>query len=155
MQITFAGTIIAQEATEGGTDSITGFIPKRRANVQWVEPLRATDAIPMARLNRKRSLAGTIVYGPFGSLSAAMQKLLLNYDTLPDSGPLQILVGGITTSFGTAVLESVDAMKRNGVTVSASLTFQTGPGTSTGTTNLQDNTGANLTDQTGAPLTDT
>jgi hypothetical protein len=155
MQLTFAGTVIAQEPTEGGTDAVTGFMPKRHATVQWAEFLRSTDATPLARLNRKRSLSGTIVYGPFSTLSSAAQKLLLNYDALPDSGPLVLLVGGINTSFGVAVLESVEAKQRMGVTVSATLTFQVGPGTSTGTSDLQDQDGNNLTDQSGNPLADT
>lgn len=154
MQITFAGTIIAQEATEGGTDSVTGFMPKRRAAVQWSEYLRAMDGTPRARGNRKRSLTGTIVYGAFSTLSDAAQKLLLNYDSLPDSGPLVLLVGGMNTSFGLAVLESVDAVKRQGVTVSAKLTFQVGPGTNTGTPSLVDGSGGGITDGSGNPITD-
>ena len=100
-------------------------------------------------------MSGTIVYGAFSTLSSAAQKLLLNYDALPDSGPLVLLVGGINTSFGLAVLESVEAKQRMGVTVSATLTFQVGPGTSTGTSDLQDQSGNNLTDQSGNPLADT
>lgn len=153
MQLTFAGTIIGQEPTEGGKDAIQGFLTKRRANVQWAEFLRSTDAEPLARFNRRRALTGTITYGAFSTLSDAMQKLLLNYDSLPDSGPLQILVGGEATAFGNAVLESVDAVKRMGVTVSATLTFQVGVGTNTGTSNLTDQNGNNLTDENGNPLT--
>lgn len=153
MQITFAGTIIAQEPTEGGTDAITGFMPKRKANVQWAEPLRATDAVPFARVNRKRSLTGTITPGQFGSLATAATKLLLNFDTLPDSGALIISVGGTNFNFGDAVLESVDAVKRNGVTVIYTLTFQVGPGSNTGSSSLLDDLGNPLTDNTGANLT--
>ena len=153
MQITFAGTIIAQEPTEGGTDSIQGFMTKRRANVQYPAYIRATDDLPIARLNRKRSLSGTIVYGPFSTLSAAAQKLLLNYDSLPDFGPLIITIGGVNTAFGIAVLEVCEAVKRQGVTVSANLTFVVGPGTNTGTSGLTDQDGNPLTDENGNPLT--
>lgn len=153
MQITFAGTIIAQEPTEGGQDAIQGFMTKRKANVQYPDYIRAKDDVPIARLNRRRTLTGTIVYGPFSTLSAAAQKLLLNYDALPDSGPLLITVGGISTIFGVAILETCDAVKRQGVTVSSTLTFQVGPGLNIGGGVLTDENGVDLTDQNGINLT--
>jgi len=153
MQITFAGTLIAQEATEGGTDTVTGFMPKRHAIVEWAEFIRAPNATPLARFNRRRSLTGTITPGPFPDLASAAQKLLLNLDALPDSGVLILQIGGTNFTFGLAVLESIEAVKRMGVTVAATLTFQVGPGLNSGSTTLTDGTGNPLTDDHGNPLT--
>lgn len=153
MQLTFAGTIIAREPTEGGTDAIEGFIGKRRSLVQVAELIRVTDSPLYPRFNRRRTLTGTITYGAFSTLSAAMQKLLLNYDSLPDLGTLQILVGGETTLYSVAILESPDAKKRMGVTVSATLTFQIGVGLNIGNGILTDESGNDLTDQSGNNLT--
>jgi hypothetical protein len=46
MKITFAGTVIAQEFSDGGTDAVTGFKPQARSKTQTVDLLRGSYANP-------------------------------------------------------------------------------------------------------------
>lgn len=153
MQITFAGTIIAREFSDGGTDAVDGFLPKRTPNLQWGEALRGTDAAPLAgRANRKRSLAGTITLQPFADEGSALQAALLYLDDLPDVGGLIIRESGRETTFDSASIDY--SIKRHGVTVTASITFSVGPGKDTTTSAITDESGTDIIDQTGAPITD-
>jgi len=126
MQMTFADRVIAQESLEGGFDAVTGFIPTRKSNVQWMEGLQLAEALPRARYNRKRTLAGQIVRCYATELAAA-QAVLMYLDDLPDDGPLVLFAYGATTTFARAVLNDVSAT-RLGITVFAKLSFAVGPG---------------------------
>jgi len=126
MQITFADQIIAQEPPEGGFDAVTGFIPNRKSNLQWREGLQLAEALPKARFNRKRTLAGTVTLC-YANEAAAAQGVLLFMDVIPDEGALKVLAYGAETTFAKAVITDVSA-SRLGITVFAKLTFAVGPG---------------------------
>jgi hypothetical protein len=126
MQITFAGIVIANPPSMGGFQAVTGFLPQKKSNLQWGEFLRAQDAVPFARGNRKRTLAGTITQ-EYDSLGAAVQAALTYLDGLPDAGILIIAEAGVSTLFAAAVLTDLK-VRRVGVTVMADLTFAVGPG---------------------------
>jgi hypothetical protein len=132
MKITFAGTPIASESPEGGTDAVAGFVPKGSQVVQWIEPLRAPDATPIARGNRKQTLTGTIWLAQTDTLAEAMLLRGLIFTQLPRSGPLVFVVQGSALTYANAVLTSFDSIANaKGVAVAYQLTFSVGPGQQT------------------------
>jgi len=88
--------------------------------------LQLTDALPKARFNRKRTLAGGITLC-YANEAAAAQGVLLFMDIIPDEGSLKVLSYGAETTFAKAVITDVTAT-RIGITVFAKLTFAVGPG---------------------------
>jgi len=128
MQIIFAGVTIAKDPSFGGTDGILGFmLPKGKQNVQIAEFMRAADAVPIGRGNRKRTLTGQISPKPSPTLGAAMLARMAVYDNLPQTGIL-ILQESTTVVTCMAVLETFDEVKEQmeGVSFAHSLVFQVG-----------------------------
>jgi hypothetical protein len=151
MQIKFAGQIIAQDPANGGLDAIQGFVPTRKSNTQWAEYLRAKDAVPINRGNRKRTITGKITPTPYDDYGTAVQALLLFLDTLPDTGPLLIQAGTKSTVFANASFDSVTEVKINGISIAVSLTFLTGPGNDYSTP-IQDESGNPIQDESGSNI---
>src|SRR5437868_4920744 len=114
MIITFAGTEIARETPEGGSDGILGFLPEGEQDVQVAKYLRATWAQPIARGNRTHTLAGRITRPCYVTNAAAVLDLMLKFGSLPSSGRLVFTEGTTTVTFLVAVLKGFKISERIG-----------------------------------------
>ena len=151
MQITFAGTIIAQEPDFGGFDAVTGFVPKGKGSTEWQGALRAEDDTPFARSNRRRTVGGKIIFPPQSTLAEAMLLRSTEYNNLPDAGSLSLQVGNIITTFANAVLDTHEALEdQQGEAVGFQLSFSVGRGVAASV--LLSQAGLPLLSQSGAPL---
>jgi len=154
MIITFNGTVIAQEQTEGGTDSVEGFFPSGEQQVQIAEFLRATDAMPFARGNRVHTLKGTItpnVRVPSSS-PLTLVAMLQKFAGLPPSGTLTFAEGGYSVTFANAVLKSFEST-RDGSGYSIDVTFVAGaPSATVSPQPLVTDAGTPIPTDAGAPI---
>jgi hypothetical protein len=151
MQITFAGTVIAQEPDFLGFDAVQGFrLPKRQVNQTWDEFLRGADAIPQSRSpNRKRILSGTITPAPADSQAEALLLLGSTYDNLPDKGVLIVQIGTAVITYSDAVLQSPEELEDpQGFSYGFRLSFAVGPGVQSRSVT----TGQALVTDAGAPI---
>lgn len=153
MQIYFNGVLIAQEPQQGGTDIISGFLPKGAQRLQSEPILRADWIYLKARGNRVHTLTGTIVSKAFDTLDAAVLDLMLRFTNLPQEGMLVFTEGSTTVVFQKAVLESFEPGWRTGVRYSVDMTFQATTPAQAGNQNLQTESGGNIETESGTDIT--
>jgi hypothetical protein len=154
VKITFNGITLAADFSDGGTDSVDGFlIPSGKQNVQWAEALRATDAIPIARGNRKHTLTGTIIPQTADTLEDAMIAKGLIFVQLPSTGALSFYRNGKEITFPIAVLESIEVLKDStrGISYGYQLTFQCNAPVQTNLS-VQTDAGVNIETDSGTQI---
>ena len=129
MKITFADYTIATVPDFNGLDAVTGFVPKGTQAVQWLEPLRAPDATPVARGNRKQTITGTVLLSPKANLGSAMILRGLIFTQMPSKGALVLQIDGRQLTYPNAVLVGFEPVKdAKGISCGFQFTFNVGPG---------------------------
>jgi hypothetical protein len=155
MQIVYGGVVVASDPP-GGAVGVLGFsAPKAEQSLQWIEGLRALDAFPISRVNRKRTVSGTIYPAPLATLAAAKLAREQFYELLPASGALVLTQDTEITTFAVAVLQGIDVVEgvTEGVSFGLQLTFAVGPPAFTvNPASLQDSAGADVTDSKSNPI---
>jgi hypothetical protein len=157
MKITFASIPIATGPDFGGFDAVTGFSrPEGTQELQWAEGLRASDATPLARGNRKQTLKGTILLAPAADLDDAMISRGMMFTTLPQTGGLLLQTAEQILSYANAVLQSYKTMENaNGIAIGYEVVFAVGAPTAIEASEITNIGGAPITNIDGAPITNT
>jgi len=130
MQIIFAGTTIAKESPEGGTDSVQGFTkPSGQRVLKWRRPVRAKVSRPVSRDNEETYESGTILFSQEDTLEDGIIARTITIRNLfrLGNGPLILRTakGGMIYPF--AVWESFKILENsNGVAVGFTARFGVG-----------------------------
>jgi hypothetical protein len=124
MKIIFAGQTIADDYDVTG-DAVSRVAISGTQSNQIAEFLRGVWKQPMARGNRSHTLPFHHIRPPASAPSAAFLEMILWFSNLPQSGELQLIEGGTTITFATAVMENFKS-SRSGVTWSYDAEFVCG-----------------------------
>lgn len=123
MTITYAGTEIAAEPLDSGTDLVDGLLPKGDSVVQVAQATRATDAQVFPRGNRVYTVPVTITPQPYSSSGAAMIAMFMYLANLAPNGTLVLVEDAQTLSFANAAIKSMSAPYKLGASFAADLVF--------------------------------
>ncbi|MDR1304791.1 MAG: hypothetical protein LBK76_06160 [Verrucomicrobiales bacterium] len=117
MRITYAGIELGDESPL--RNLVSNFVPAGQVNVQWLQWLRATDAAPVPRGNRQRTVSFRLTFAPS---QGAMALLTDFFDDLPDRGLLRWEENGFVRET-LAVLQGYQPFGRRGETAGMDLAF--------------------------------